>query len=527
MRTNRDIKILFGISIQFFLLAFPLIKTIDFMQNDDWVYYKTTADFMKGVIQLDPYIGPTFYLQGFMGALWAYFFTLETLPILTLIITVLNFFIFATILIKFFKQSWLTATIIGSIYLFNPLNVYTAIGYMTTQYFMFFLLLSVFTFLLFEKNQKYVYLFLTLFLSFLGLLIRQVSLAIPLSMAIYFTLKKDFKKTLLSIISSIFFGVIYNFLIPLTPRIREVGLQLHHFKEIKYTYSLIYGILIILAAFLLPFIISVFLEKSQLKTVITQKKKLCAFLIISIFLFITLNKLFMPQEISWGEFPYFENTFERTGFYPRGVSGTKYHFMGSYDLYRFWDLAAKIGVAVLLSYILLFQRKFLNFHFIFIVVYLLLMVTVETFYDRYILILIPPAIMYLLSIQKIEFNLGQMIVKILFGFFLMFLSYQFAMDFILVNKYIWNKAKEISKSKNIPEKRILATNAWKLNYINDERDYTYNFSYDSQVINETYRCCYYLVEVNEINYPLNIFVNPKIYLYQARSFSSTIEKQDN
>src|SRR3972149_12132995 len=106
MRTNRDIKILFGISIQFFLLAFPLIKTIDFMQNDDWVYYKTTADFMQGVIKLDPYIGPTFYLQGFIGALWGKLFTLQTLPVLTLLLTVFNFFIFAVILNKFFNQNW-------------------------------------------------------------------------------------------------------------------------------------------------------------------------------------------------------------------------------------------------------------------------------------------------------------------------------------------------------------------------------------------------------------------------------------
>ena len=525
MRTTRDIKILFGISVQLFLLALPIIKTVDFMQNDDWVYYRTTADFMRGVIKLDPYIGPTFYLQGFIGAVWGYFFTLQTLPILTLVFTILNFYIFSVILVKFFNQNWLTATIISSIYAFNPLNVYTAIGYMTTQYFMFFLLLSILTFLQFEKTQKNIYLFLTLFSSFLGLLIRQVSLAIPLSIFIYFSLKKDYKKALISFISFIGFAFIYNFFIPLTPRIREVGLQLHHFDEIKYTYSLIYGILIILSAFLMPFIISIFIERTQLKEFVIKKKKSVIFVVVAVLLFIVLNKFFMPQEISWGEFPYFENTFERTGFYPRGVSGTKYHFMGSYDLFRFWDLAAKIAVSILLSYILIFKRIFINFHFIFIIVYLLIMVTVETFYDRYILILIPFAILYLLSIQKTEFNLWQMLVKILFGFFLIFLSYQFAMDFVLVNKYIWSKAKEISKSANIPENKILATNAWKLNYLNDTRDYTYNFSYDSQVVNETYRCCYYLVEVNEIYYPLNIFVNPKIYLYQLRSITSIIDEQ--
>src|SRR3972149_7446302 len=106
MHITKDIKILLGISILLFVLTFPLAKNIDFMQNDDWVYYKTTADFMQGVVKLDPYIGPTFYLQGFIGALWGKLFTLQTLPVLTMLLTVFNFFIFAVILNKFFNQNW-------------------------------------------------------------------------------------------------------------------------------------------------------------------------------------------------------------------------------------------------------------------------------------------------------------------------------------------------------------------------------------------------------------------------------------
>ena len=499
-----------------FVLTFPLAKNIDFMQNDDWVYYKTTADFMQGVIKLDPYIGPTFYLQGFIGALWGKLFTLQTLPVLTMLLTVFNFFIFAVILNKFFNQNWISVTIIGSLYAFNPLNVYTALGYMTTQYFMLFSLLAFYNFLLFEKTQKNIYLLLTLAIAFMGLLVRQVSLSIPLSMAVYFAVKKDTKRAWLSFFSFLGFAGIYNFFIPLTARMRETGLQLHHFKEVNYTYSLIYGILVILAAFLLPLIISIFFRKTQIKTIFSVKKNLFAFVLILALLFFALNKYFTPQDISWGEFPYFENTFERTGFYPRGIGGTKYHFRGFYDLFRYWDLAAKIGISVLLSYLLIFKRKFINFHSIFIGVYILLMITVETMYDRYNLILIPPAIMFLLSIQNNLLNSAQKLIIAFFGFFLMFFSYQFAVDFVLINKYVWNKAKEISHSENIPEKKIQGTNAWKLKFINDTRDYTYNFSYDSPEINEIYRCCYDLIEVEEIKYPVNFFVNPKIYLYKIK-----------
>ncbi|KKQ51027.1 MAG: hypothetical protein US72_C0023G0014 [Microgenomates group bacterium GW2011_GWC1_38_12] len=48
---------------------------------------------------------------------------------------------------------------------------------------------------------------------------------------------------------------------------------------------------------------------------------------------------------------------------------------------------------------------------------------------------------------------------------------------------------------------------------NTSKDYLYNFSYDSQDVNEYYRELYTLVESKQIDFPVNIFVSPRVYLY--------------
>src|SRR3990167_2868636 len=101
-----------------------------------------------------------------------------------------------------------------------------------------------------------------------------------------------------------------------------------------------------------------------------------------------------------------------------------------------------------------------------------------------------------------------------FVLFLIFLNYQFAMDFILVNKYVWSRSQELA-SQTEPN-LIQGTNAWKMTHRNLAKNYIYNFSYDSLEVNEGYACCYDLVETKEINFPFSIFVEPKIYLYKLK-----------
>ncbi|KKS16190.1 MAG: hypothetical protein UU80_C0022G0005 [candidate division WWE3 bacterium GW2011_GWA1_41_8] len=485
------------------------VLQVTFMQNDDWVYYQTVRTFMGGNIVLHPYIGPTFYLQGLIAAAFSKVFSIERLPVLTLFMTTISFYFFTLILVRFLKLRRRQAVLLGFLYFFNPLNLYLTLGFMTGNYFMPFLLMCIFLLLLFEETKKLKFLALTFIVSFLALLVRQVALSIPLSIALYYLYRRE---RLLSIVGFVVFGSFYFFysnILTLTARILEVPLQFHHLADFNYTYALVYGVLIMLTAFLLPLVFSVV----DWRVVISSKKRILLFVVISLGIFIVGNNIFKPDVISWGEFPYFENTFERTGFYPRGVDGTKYQFRGIYDLYRYWDLGAKLMFALFVGYLVVSRKWILNYFSVFAVTYIGLLVVTETFYDRYILILVPVAIFYLVSIG-IKFNYLKITTVTLFVAFLAFYGYQFSMDFILVNSYVWKRAEELAISEDIPYKTIQATNAWKLSFRNLDRNYLYNFSYDSQDVNEIYKCCYKLIEEKTIEYPLNFFINPKIYLYK-------------
>jgi hypothetical protein len=342
-------------------------------------------------------------------------------------------------------------------------------------------------------------------------MLRQVALVFPLSMAIFYLLNKKFR---LSFISGLFFLVLflfYTLVFPQTAEMQEKPLYFLHLFEKDYVIALIYGSLIYLTALLLPLVMS------NIKVIPTKiSLRIVLFVITSVAIHLLLNANFKPHPIFWGEFPYFKNTWERMGFYTRGLSGTKYQFVGNYDLYKYWDLMAKTTIALFISYLLIIfeKKKLLDFNLIFAGIYTGLLLLTEVFYDRYLLVIFIPIILFLtknilLNNKKIIFGSGFLI-------FIMFYCYQFSMDFTLVNKYVWNKSQEIVYKENIDPKEIEGTNAWKLVNRNESKNYTYKFSYDSQHVNENFRKYYDLIEKKKIEYPLNFFINSTVYLYKIK-----------
>ena len=330
-------------------------------------------------------------------------------------------------------------------------------------------------------------------------------------MAIYLVVKRKYKQGFISfLVFLIFFGYL-NYYFPLTTAMKQTPLQFHHITDFDYIYALSYGSLIVITAFLFPLFLSVF----DIKELLKNKIATIIFGLFCAVLYLLLNSIYQPQEISWGEFPYFENTVERTGFYPRGIHGTKYQFRGNYDLYKYWDLSAKVLFSTLISYVLVFKKLKFNIFLVLIGVYLSMLTLTETHFDRYLLFLFPLFIFYLLSLCP-ALNLLKKLSTVCFLLFMFFLMYQFSTDFILVNKYVWSKSLELTKTVDIEEKYIHATNAWKLNYINEERSYKYLFSYDSQNVNSDLASLYELVDTHEIKYPINIFIQPKVYLYKLK-----------
>ncbi|PJA87135.1 MAG: hypothetical protein CO141_01025 [Candidatus Moranbacteria bacterium CG_4_9_14_3_um_filter_42_9] len=492
-----------------FVILLPISYAITFYQNDDWCYYLTVQNFLGGNFTLHPYVGPTLYLQAFLGMVFAKFFGVSHLPVLTLLVGCASLYVFLLILVEHLKVDFKWGLVLGALFFFNPLGVYELWGFMTNHYFLLFLLLGFYFFLKFEESRHQKYLVFYLFAIFCGLLVRQVSLVLPLAASVYFFFKKDLKLGALNFLAFALMYAFYAYLLPLTPRIIEVPLQFRHYVYFDYVYAVVYGSLLILTAYLLPLMLNCVDFKKLLKSPIA----LLVCLIIGVALFAGLNRIYKPDTISWGEFPYFENILERTGFYPRGVHGTKYYFAGNYDLWRYWDLAAKITLCVVavLGFHKVIRKN--NIFGWFIAVYMVVMIATETFYDRYIYIMIPIAIFFLLSLNG-ELKKFTKISLVAFVLFLGYLNYLFSADFILVNTYVWGRSQALVNEGNIPPARILGTNAWKLTHGAAGKKYLYIFSYDSAEVNKDFSQNRALVEKKTIDFPLNIFVNPNIYLYE-------------
>jgi len=485
---------------------------LTFMNNDDWVYYKMVQNFLNGNFTLDSISAPTFYTQGFLGFLFSKFFGLSNLPILTILISLLSFGVFGFILYKFFGLSKKLSFFFSLFLLINPYFAYSSIGFMTENYFLFFILLALFFFYKFENSGNKLDLgglFLTLFAGFM---LRQVTMVFPIALGAYYLLKRKYK---LSLASFSFFALLYSFytfIFPQTAEMHEKPLQFHNLLKFDYSYALIYGSLLVLVAVLFPLILSFVV--SGLKKV--SKTKIILLVVLTFGLFYGLNHIFKPMTLSWGEFPYLENTWERTGLYPRGIVGTKYQFKYNFDLYHYWDLGSKILLSVFISYIVvLFKKKnLIDFNLIFVVLYFGLMLLSETFYDRYLLVVVPFILLFL--IKNIDISKFNLLLNFGFILFLSFYTYQFTTDFVLVNKYIWDKSNDLVVTQTANPSDIHGTNPWKLVYPNVSRGYLYKFSYDSPEVNEGYRTGYTVEEIKVINYPLNFFIEPKIYLYKKK-----------
>ena len=131
---------IFLVSFVLFLSLLPAALYINFYQNDDWVYYKQIEEFLSGNFLLLPQIAPTFYTQGLLGLFSALIFGVSKLPILTLLISVLNFAVFCLILNQNLKKTLVESLIVGSMFFTNLLFVYSMWGFMTENYFLLFIL---------------------------------------------------------------------------------------------------------------------------------------------------------------------------------------------------------------------------------------------------------------------------------------------------------------------------------------------------------------------------------------------------
>ena len=510
---KKHISLIEVVSLVLFIVFMPLISKVNFMQNDDWNRTTSVIRFLSGNFQLIQKTATTFYTQGNIGYFFSLIFGWKRLPFLTLLFSVFNFYVFSRILCDHFKLSKVKSCILSLLLFFTPLHIYSSIGFMTENYTLFFILLSIYFFLSYEKSQKSKHFILFNVSGLLAFFSKQNGIIVQVASISYFLIKKKYREALVQLGFILVTIGYYYFLFPRTDEMRDKDFLFENILNRQYSFSLVYGMLLVLSSFILP-ILFAFVLNAYFNN--RNRIKLIAILLVSsVLCFVLLNKWFAPGKISWEEYPYFENTFERTGFFPRSISGTKYQFRWNYDLFRYWDLTSKMLLSLTLPFLFLYRKKIINIYSISIVGYVFLMIFVKTFFDRYLLPLIPLAILFFLYLKPIEIKLDKvfLITTSVFIIFTVILSSQMAMDFVLTNNYIWSKSESLVKQGVAPN-QIKATMSWdKLYGFSTENKYL--FSFDDYIKNPDLKSKYILEESKEIIYFSNIFISPVVYLYKS------------
>lgn len=173
------------------------------------------------------------------------------------------------------------------------------------------------------------------------------------------------------------------------------------------------------------------------------------------------------------------------------------------------------------------------------------MLLAHTFYDRYLLPLLPYAILFLIQnlgpdIKSVSVKLHTFLVSgiSVFVLFLGAFSYQLGMDFVLNNKYVLNKSAELVREYSISPTQITSSYAWNFYFVskyicstremktcsdlwypqiqNIGNDY-FLFTYDSPEVRPELLESFSLLETYKPEFPGSIWINPSIYLYKKAS----------
>lgn len=499
------------ISVLLLLITIPFYVNVNFMQNDDWAYYQNIQNFLSGNFYLIPKTAPTFYTIGILATLWSSIFGVTFLPFLTLLISVGNFYIFTKILEMKFKLSKFSNIFISLILLTNFLHSYSSIGFMTENYLVFFLLLSILYFEKFQKFQNLRNLHLSNLFSVLTFFVKQSGLIFICATAVYFLIKKDFQKLKIQIAYLASISIFYFFIFPKTSEMVKKNFVLDNLARPDYMFSLIYGILIYLAFFTLPLIWN-FISEFAIQNKNNYKKLVLTIVLVSSAYFY-FNNSFKPENLAWQEFPYFENVFERTGFLPRTITGTKYQFKFNFDYYSYSDLISKVSVAFVMVLLVLNYRKIINVYAIAIFGFMFLMLFAYPFFDRYIIYVLPLAILLLA-----DFYSDKLFGKIILGIFVLYqsyFSYFLVRDFIQTHNFVWSRSEKISLEDGSFDMK--STGAWTNTYGRNRMSPKYIFTYDSLKKNPGMKETYDLVETYKVEFRGNLFIEPAVYLYKRKN----------
>ncbi len=498
-----------------FAILFPISSRINFYQNDDWIYYRTVKDFMHGYFIINGYIETSFYTQGFLGLGFAKLFGLQHLPVLTLIFSVLNFGIFTLILNKFYVKKTLDAILIGLIFFLSPLHIYATLGFMTDNYFLFFALVAIYLMEEFLHTKKQIYLIPFFVVILLGFFVRQLEIAVPVTLVAYLFITKEFKQALKVGIPTAILLIYYFFFYGKTEAMAQnQNFVISNLLDFQYTFDTIYVSLFYAVCFILPITIFLpFYNREKLK----RPVYIVLFIAAVIGVYFAITFFYKPTRFYMPEMFYLKNTVTKTGFFTSESLGKHATIIGDNTLYFYWRLITNITLAITIVCLLLTKKKLLNYYTVFGVLYIGLMCVMQDLYDRYFLILIPVIILAIINASS-QFKLNWWIrtVFIVFIATMTFYLYNISMDFLLTNNSVWQKSNDLVVTTNVKPTLIGAGSGWQRTYFNPTARYKYVFMFKSLPETPSMQITFQPYDSYNIWYPFDFYSSHNIYVYKRR-----------
>ncbi len=512
MSKRIDLLKIFLVGLLLFALIFPLSYKINFFQNDDWVYYKQVTNFLNKDFVLDKSLEAAFYTQGFMAMGFARMFSLVRLPILTLLVSVLNFIIFTIIVYRFYVKKLIDSLLIGLTFFFAPLHIYSALGFMTDNYFLLFLLLTLLFSEYYLNTNKKIYFVLVNMSALAGFFVRQLSVISLLALITQLVIKKKYVSACIQTLLTSALLVYYFKYFPTTSEMNKYqGFRYTNLTNFGQLFTLNYVFVFYALCFVLPILVVPMI--SYVKSIGTKKALL--FVALSVLIFCTYYSVFSPKLLRSADMYFIAECLGRSGFFYGDTMGLKYHIINEHVLFTHWQLITEMMVAMFLSFLVFKFKKVFNIYFVYALFYMGVMSIMLRLYDRYMLPLIPIFLLGFLSLfDHLTFSKIARVFMSIGLFVLIFYVYNLAMDFVLLNGTIYANASTIHETLGVKNRDISAGYAWQQNYCNRDENYKYMFYFQPLYTRKDWKNVYEEVGSFEVKYPLNFFDGPKVYLFK-------------
>lgn len=511
----KNYRLELGLSILFLAIYLPISLKVDFYQNDDWYYYKTVEKFLVGEFKMLNDIGTSFYAQGFLASIFALLFGLKAIPFLTLFVSTFDVLLFLLIL-KVNKVKTSLVIISYLIFISFPVFSYSVLGFMTENYILFTVLVSILFFNLFLTQKKNYYFIISLFFVIVGFLIKQNVFVLFINYSIFLGIAKDYKRSSISAFLFVLVYLFYLFLFPQTIYMKGMRLSLLPLTPTNIVFfgytTLAYILVISLPLFAyFNFKFRIFHDKKFIYKVL---------LLTGLFIcFYFLYSLYSQFKL----YPYFGNTFAHLGYLYGSIDGDKPVGRGMSRLFIFYTGLAPYLISFFLTFVILNVQKILKnklslFYFLGFVLFHGASLVLLKYFDRYLAI---PFVLFLLSLVNLvkDVKISKIVAFFTFPFLLinLYITILFSWDFVLTNSYVWGQSEKLVKEKKVLPEDIYGNGAWIEKYHNKSISVSKYIFFYSPILSDEYKDNYNLVDTKEIKELNPFFEKVMIYTFKRNN----------